>query len=242
MLNDINGFHVNAGHVDDAIAAASDGRIAEGSVGGGTGMICHGFKGGIGTASRVRPMDEGGFTVGVLVQANHGRRERLSVNGAPVGLEIGPSEIPLPLDPAVQSPGEAGSIIVVVATDAPLLPSQCSRLAQRAGLGVARTGGVGEHASGDMFLCFATGNRGMIAGQPGHRGPVTVPLTMLSDSYITGLFDAVVEATEEAILNALLTTQTMVGRDGITAYGLPGEAVSGVLAAHRGTTKTNLDV
>jgi D-aminopeptidase len=229
LLNDLNGFHVRPEHVRAAIESAIDGPVAEGSVGSGTGMICHGFKGGIGTASRVRPQDHGGFTVGVLVQANHGRRERLAVGGAPVGRDIGADEIPLPGDPGALAPG-LGSIIVIVATDAPLLPTQCARLAQRAGLGLARAGGVGEHTSGDLFLCFATGNRGMQTGELGHASELTVPLRMLSDSYITGLFDAVVEATEEAIVNAILGAETMVGRDGITAHALSGERLVAALA------------
>jgi D-aminopeptidase len=231
MLNDINGFHVHAEHVDEALAAAAGGPVAEGGVGSGTGMISHGFKGGIGTASRVRPQNEGGFTVGVLVQANYGRRQRFAVNGAPVGLAIGPDEIPEPGDPTAAAAG-AGSIIIVVATDAPLLPMQCDRLAQRAGLGVARTGGVGEHTSGDIFICFATGNRGMVPGELGQEGDVTVPVQMLSDAYITGLFDATVEATEEAIVNAIVGAETMVGRDGITAHALPGERLAAFLDAY----------
>jgi D-aminopeptidase len=233
VLNDINGFHVTAEHVDQAIAAATAGPVPEGSVGGGTGMISHAFKGGIGSASRVLPSEQGGFTVGVLVQANHGRRERFQVNGVPVGMVIGPQELPAPgwpPPPARPSqPQGGGSIIVVVATDAPLLPNQCGRLAQRAGLGIARTGGVGENSSGDLFIAFATGNRGMAAGQPGAPDPLTVPLRMLSNAYITPLFDAVVEATEEAILNAILQAGTMVGRDGITAHGLDGERLLEVL-------------
>lgn len=130
-------------------------------------------------------------------------------------------------------PSGSGSIIGVVATDSPLLPHQCTRLAQRAGLGVARMGGVGERTSGDLFLCFATGNRGMTAGELGRESPPTVPLTMLSDTHITGLFDAVVEATEEAILNAMLSAETMVGRDGITVHALPGERVAAILARHQ---------
>ncbi len=227
LLNDLNGFHVRPEHVHEAIDTAGDGRVTEGSVGSGTGMICHGFKGGIGTASRVRPRAEGGYTVGVLVQANHGRRERFAVNGAPVGREIGPGEIPTPTDPSLAE--GSGSIIVIVATDAPLLPMQCNRLAQRAGLGVARTGGVGEHTSGDLFFCFATGNRGMTTGELGARAPLTASLEMLSDAYITGLFDAVVECTEEAIVNAILAADTMVGRDGVTAHGLSGERLLAAL-------------
>ena len=224
LLNDLNGFHVAPQHVHEAIAAAGDGPVAEGGVGSGTGMICHGFKGGIGTASRVGGDRDGGFTVGVLVQANHGRRARLSINGVPVGRHVGPDVVPLPADPADVSEG-SGSIIVVIATDAPLLPHQCQRLAQRAGLGIARTGGVGEHTSGDLFLCFATGNRGMTPGELGRPGRLTVPLTMLSDAYITPLFDAVVEATEEAIVNALFSAETMTGRDGIIAHALPADLV-----------------
>jgi len=183
-------------------------------------MICHGFKGGIGTASRVV---DNGFTVGVLVQANHGRRERLTVVGVPVGERI---DVPLPAAPA----GGAGSIVVVVATDAPLLPHQCDRLAQRAGLGVARLGAGGEHFSGDLFFAFATGNTGLPASDYGASSPLTVPLQMLSNTFITPLFDAVSDATEEAILNALLAAETMTGRDGITAWALEAAALEEALA------------
>jgi D-aminopeptidase len=216
VLNDLNGFHVRPEHVHEAIAAAAGGTVPEGAVGAGTGMICHGFKGGIGTASRVRPEPEGGHTVGVLVLANHGQRQRLSVNGVQVGRAF--DDIPEP-GPA----GGAGSIIVIVASDAPLLPHQCTRLAQRAGLGVARVGGLGEHSSGDLFLCFATGNRGMTAGVLDEEAPPTFPLRMLPDAHITGLFEAVVEATEEAIVNALLGAKTTEGCDGVVAHALPGE-------------------
>jgi D-aminopeptidase len=228
VLNDLNGFHVRPEHVHDAFVAAHEGPVEEGAVGSGTGMICHGFKGGIGTASRVVSESDGGYTVGVLVQANHGRRERFAVNGVPVARAL--EDIPLP-GPVGSSAAGAGSIIVVVATDAPLLPHQCERLAQRAGLGVARVGGVGEHTSGDLFLCFATGNRGMTAGGIGERAPQTFPLAMLSDVYVTPLFDAVVEATEEAIVNAVLGAVTTEGRDGIVAHALPGERLAGALAA-----------
>jgi D-aminopeptidase len=182
-------------------------------------MICHQFKGGIGTSSRVLPGDAGGFTVGVLVQANHGRRERLCVDGAPVGRVITAEAVPVPESEV--APG-SGSIIVVVATDAPLLPLQLNRLAQRAGLGVARTGGVGENSSGDMFVAFATGNRGLPADH--HPGPdlLTTPVTMLANRCLTPLFDAVVEATEEAIVNALLAAGTMTGAGGRVAHGLDG--------------------
>jgi D-aminopeptidase len=219
LLNDVAGQHVKPEHVEEALAAAKGGPVAEGNVGGGTGMICHGFKGGIGTASRVV---EAGFTVGVLVQANHGRRERLVIAGVPIGERL---HVPLP----AASVEGGGSIIVVVATDAPLLSHQCSRLAQRAGLGIARLGAGGEHFSGDLFLAFATGNRGLPASDYGADAPPTVPLRMLTDTHITPLFDAAADATEEAILNALLAAETMTGRDGITAHALDAAALAGAL-------------
>jgi D-aminopeptidase len=237
VLNDTNGFHVRAEHLHAAIAGAVGGPVAEGAVGGGTGMICHGFKGGIGTASRVRVGGSGsgdGHTVGVLVQANHGQRRRLAVNGVPVGRMF--DDVPLPADPPGPGSEGAGSIIVVIATDAPLLPHQCTRLAQRAGLGIARVGGLGEHTSGDLFLCFATGNRGMTPGDLGEQPPPSFDVRMLADAHITGLFEAVVEATEEAIVNALLTAETTEGRDGIVAHGLDGERLAAELrsGARRG--------
>lgn len=219
MLNDVNGQHVKPEHVADAIRSATSGPVPEGNVGGGTGMICHDFKGGIGTASRRLGADAGGWTVGVLVQANHGRRERLRVEGVAVGELIPASDVPLPAPISARPPG-AGSIITIVATDAPLIPTQCARLAQRCGLGIARTGGVGEHWSGDLFLAFSTANRGIPASELGEATPQTVSLTMLTNAHITPLFDMVVEATEEAILNALLAAETMTGRDGITAHRL----------------------
>jgi D-aminopeptidase len=165
----------------------------------------------------------GGYTIGILVQANHGRRERLRVNGAPVGEAIPPSEVPLP----GRIEAGAGSIIIVVATDAPLLPTQCARLAQRAGLGIARTGGVGEDTSGDLFLAFATGNRDLVRDE--EQPSLTRSVEMLHNAYITALFDAVVEATEEAILNALLAAETMTGKDGVTAYALDPDRLLEVL-------------
>jgi D-aminopeptidase len=233
-LNDVNGQHVRPEHVEAALSGASTGPVEEGNVGGGTGMICHGFKGGIGTASRVVPQRAGGHTVGVLVQANYGRRERLSVDGVPVGRAITTEEIPLPIPrryPWGDWPdGGAGSIIVVVATDAPLLPHQCERLAQRAGLGLARMGGAGEHSSGDLFIAFSTGN-----AEAGSLPALTKTSTvrMLSDEFITPLFYAVIEATEAAILNALLAAETMTGRDGNTAHGLPIDRFLQVMRAAR---------
>ncbi len=232
ILNDVNGFHVKADHVAQALAVASEGPVPEGNMGSGTGMICHGFKGGIGTASRVVEQSSGGYTVGVLVQANHGRRERLQVNGVPVGEIISPAEVPLPAPPEMPQYG-AGSIIVVVATDAPLLPSQCARLAQRAGLGIARVGGVGEHWSGDLFLAFSTANHGIPASDLGSETALTLDLKMLSNTYINALFDAVVESTEEAIINALLAAENMVGRDDVTAHRLDPQRLVAIMEQYR---------
>ena len=229
-LNDIEGQHVTAGHALAALETARSAPVGhsvdEGSVGGGTGMICHDFKGGIGTSSRVVDDASGGYTVGVLVQANHGRRERLRVNGVPVGERLGPEVVPLPVETG-GSEG-SGSIIILVATDAPLLPHHCNRLAQRAGFGVARTGGVGEHSSGDLVLAFATGNRGLVVGETALQGAREIPLRMLSDAYIVPLYDAVIDATEEAIVNAMLAAETMAGHRG-QVYALTAESLRGAL-------------
>jgi D-aminopeptidase len=225
-LNDINGMHVRREHARAALESAAPGPVAEGNVGGGTGMICHEFKGGIGTSSRVLEA-AGGYVVGVLVQANYGRRERLRVDGVPVGRDIPADVVPLPGVPGGR-PG--GSIIVLVATDAPLLPSQCERLAQRAGLGIARAGGVGENSSGDLFLCFATGNRGLPGGDVDAANPLTVPLEMVPNGHITHFFDAVVEATEEAILNALCAAETMTGNNGMVVHELSIDLLVDALA------------
>jgi len=236
LLNDIDGFHVTADHVDEALAAASGGAVAEGVVGGGTGMICHEFKGGIGTASRVVDAASGGFTVGVLVQANYGRRDWLRVDGVPVGEAIPTSEIATPYD-AIEDdesietpPPGSGSIIVIVATDAPLLPHQCERLAQRAGLGIARMGGTGAHSSGDLFLCFATGNRTLPRTSFRSDPRIVADIRVLNDFAIGPLFDATIEATEEAILNALVGAATTSGRDGITAHALPHDRLLETMA------------
>jgi D-aminopeptidase len=215
LLNDIDGFHVKTEHVFEALEGASSGPVAEGNVGGGTGMICHGFKGGIGTASRL----VGDYTVGVLVQANHGRRSRLQVNCIAVGRELGPNRIPLP-----QRPTPGGSIIVIAATDAPLLPHQCDRVAQRTALGVARTGGAGENSSGDFGLVFATGN----AELRGRKR--TVAVEMLANERMDGMFYAVIEATEEAIVNALLAADTMTGRVG-TVHRLDPQLLADVMSS-----------
>lgn len=242
-LSDINGFHVRPEHVEAALESASSGPVAEGAVGGGTGMICHEFKGGIGTASRALPERAGGWTVGVLVQANYGRRGLLRIDGVPVGLEIPISEVPSPwpsprpglAEPPPGSgdpPPGSGSIIIVVATDAPLLPNQCARLAQRAGLGLARTGGLGATSSGDLFLAFATGNRHHPPGEAAVDGAGVVAVRMLVDPALDPLIEATVEATEESIANALVAAETMVGRDGITAHRLPHDRLREVMEQH----------
>jgi D-aminopeptidase len=231
-MNDINGQHVSTEHVREALSSASTGPVEEGSVGGGTGMICHEFKGGIGTASRRVPENDGGWTVGALVQANYGRRRMLRVDGAPVGRVLGTERIPSPYENGETPPAGTGSIIVVLATDAPLLPIQCDRLAKRAAIGLGRMGGGLDNGSGDIFLAFATGNTG-IPPAGIFDPPATVPIRMVSDKHITPLFYAAAEATEAAILNALLAAGGMTGRDGITAYGLTPELLLDALGEVR---------
>ncbi len=226
-LNDIDGQHVKSEHLFVALAAASAGPVAEGNVGAGTGTKAFGFKAGIGTASRVVREAHGGHTVGVLVQANHGRRERLTVDGVPVGREVSGDEIP---GPELRQP-DGGSIIVVVATDAPLLPYQCRRLAQRASLGIARGGGGGEHSSGDIAIAFATGNRGL-RPEEDDGAPPHAEVRMLNDRHIDDLFWAAIEATEEAILNALVAAETMTGRDGITFHAIPHHRLREVMVRY----------
>jgi D-aminopeptidase len=218
LLSDIRGMHVRLEHVRAAVDAAASGPVAEGCVGGGTGMVCHGFKGGIGTSSRRLTEDAGGWTVGVLVQANHGQRSRLSIDGVPVGLEIPTQEIPDPYEALKISWTATSSIIGIIATDAPLLPGQCRRLAQRAAIGVARTGGLGENFSGDIFLAFSTGNLGL-RDRAGEAGSLSV--RMLPNEAMNPLFEAVADATEEAIVNALCVATTTTGIDGRTAYAIP---------------------
>jgi L-aminopeptidase/D-esterase-like protein len=204
-LNDTFGFHVADKHAFEALDAARGGRVAEGSVGGGTGMTCFEFKAGIGTASRVLKEKQGGYTVGVLVQANFGLREQLLVAGAPVGREI--------LDGRYKK-REDGSIIIVVATDAPLLPHQLKRLARRASLGLGRTGSIAGNGSGDLFLAFSSANAG--AAKPeGLR-----QATFLPNERLDPLFEATVQATEEAIINSLVAGRTMIGRDDHKVLGM----------------------
>jgi D-aminopeptidase len=196
-------------------------------------MVCHEFKGGIGTSSRVVPTSFGGHTVGVLVQANYGKRAWLRVDGVPVGAEIGVDQVPSPFDGEANRlpPAGSGSIIVVVATDAPLLPHQCERLAQRAGLGIARAGGTGGQTSGDLFLAFATGNRLPIEDED-HPATLAYDVRAVGDGVIDALFDGVIEATEEAIVNALVAAETMVGRDGVTAHALPHDRLLEVISRY----------
>jgi D-aminopeptidase len=220
-LSDINGMHVKPEHVWSAIEAASDGPVPEGCVGGGTGMICHEFKGGIGTSSRVLPEDEGGWTVGVLVQANYGSRHLLRIDGLPMGDLIPCSEVPGFREERAASGGDTGdgSIIIIVATDAPLLPHQCERLAQRATIGLARVGGIGANSSGDIFLAFATGNRGLPGAE--EKTLQLASCRMVPNDGMTPLFEACAEATEEAILNAMCMATTTVGIHGRTIHALP---------------------
>jgi len=242
-LNDSRGRHVSVEDTVRAIESAREGPVAEGAVGAGTGMISYEFKGGIGTASRVLPAADGGWTVGVLVNANMGRRRELTVAGVPVGREItslmpleGGGSARLAPGPAPElalgaaqggvpgaapggEPGEwvgDGSIIIVVATDAPLDHLKLRRLASKASLGLARTGTISSHGSGDIFLAFSTGNR-----VPHYAKPLTYTLKVVPDSHLNPLFEAAEEATEEAILNSLAMATTTVGRDGNTAFALP---------------------
>jgi D-aminopeptidase len=222
-LNDINAFHLKAEHVYQAINSAAGGPVDEGAVGGGTGMICYDFKGGIGTSSRVINIPSGKFTVGALVQANHGDREMLRIDGVPVGREIGYDKVPSGWD----EPPAGSSIIVIIATDAPLLPVQCKRLAQRATIGLARTGCIGHNGSGDLFLAFATGNNIPVP----HKKPYEVK--MLPHQQMNPLMEATAEAVEEAVLNALTAAETVVGYKGRTAYALPLDELERVMRAYR---------
>jgi L-aminopeptidase/D-esterase-like protein len=221
-LNDINGFHVRPAHVFAALDSARSGAVAEGNVGGGTGMVCYGFKGGIGTASRRLSDQAGGYTVGVLVQANFGVRRQLRIDGVPVGREIPQAERPGGAEDDEQD-FERGSIIIVVATDAPLLPHQLERLARRAALGVARTGSVSGNGSGDIFVAFSTAN----TGAAGDTAVVTV--RSLPNERLNPVFAATVEATEEAIVNALVAAETMVGVDGHRVEALPHDRLREVM-------------
>jgi len=227
LLNDIWGQHVGPAQVTEALARAEPGPVAEGAVGGGTGMICHEFKGGIGSASRCLTPDQGGWTVGVLVQANHGQRRELRIDGYPVGRVLG--DIPSPF--AERGEPGMGSIVVIIATDAPLLPHQCQRLAQRASIGIARTGGGTEDASGDLFVAFSTAEQQLPPAAYGRKGvPFSQAVQMLNNDHITPLFMAAAEAVEEAIVNAMLAGEDMYTADGVLVPGLAGDRLLAALA------------
>jgi len=211
-LSDPSALAVRPEHVHAALKAAKGGPVAEGNVGGGTGMNTHEFKAGIGTASRLAEVAGESWTLGVLVQANYGRRHQLRLDGRAIGTAIPTSDVPSPWPVA----RDEGSIIAVVATDAPLLPHQCRRLAQRAGMGVARTGGIAAPASGDIFLAFSTGNVHSAAEDKQLHSARFLP-----DMALAGLFQAVIEATEESIWNALCAAETMTGREGRTSHAIP---------------------
>lgn len=215
-LNDINGFHVKPEDAWHALDTAHSGPVEEGNVGGGTGMICNEFKGGIGTSSRVLDAKFGGYSVGVLVQCNYGRRDQLRVAGVPVGKEI-------PDRPAYSSGDDTGSIIVVVATDAPLIPTQLKRIARRVSLGLGRDGSYSGDGSGDIFIAFSTANPGAVGTKGLHQ------LTMLPNDSLDPIFLATVQATEEAVINAMVAAETMTGIDNHTVIALPHERLREVL-------------
>lgn len=219
-LNDVWGFHVQPEHVFDALDSASDGRVSEGNVGGGTGMIAYAFKGGIGTASRRIAVGEEAYTVGVLLQANHGKRENLQIAGVPVGREI-PDLMPSRDSAAA----EKNSLVIILATDAPLTPTQLRRLARRAALGVGRGGSIGGYMSGELALAFSTGNTIAIGQQ---EQTLTSPTAWHGEA-LNGLFKAAVQATEEALANALVAAETMTGANNLTVHALPEERLQSVL-------------
>lgn len=245
LLNDIHGQHVTRQHVFDALDAASDAPVEQGNVGGGTGMVCHEFKGGIGSSSRQLREAEGGWTVGAMVQANYGERPTFRVDGVPVG-RILADRIPVPTRAGVTPgmPGGSGSIIIVLATDAPLLPADCRRLAMRSGTGLARVGGSIADGSGDIAIAFATGNDAIPSEfyQLKHSAsgvnrrpaaPLTFPLNSVSHQSLDPLFEAAAEATEEAIINALLAADTMTGRDDVTVNALEPDLLIEAMKHHR---------
>ncbi|MDH3271336.1 MAG: P1 family peptidase, partial [Gemmatimonadota bacterium] len=231
-LNDILGQHVT---VDDALAAmngATAGPVPEGNVGGGTGMICHRFKGGIGTSSRAVEVDGAPYTVGVLVQCNYGSREQLRIAGVPVGREIpdllptrpGPDGIELDADDGAD---REGSIIVVVGTDAPLLPHQLKRVARRVSLGLGRNGSTSGNGSGDIFVAFSTANREAARERDGRSS-----LAIVANERLNPIFGATVEATEEAVVNAMVAAETMTGADAVTVHRLPHERLREILRTY----------
>ncbi len=229
VLNDINGFHIKLKHVWHALETAKGGPVEEGNVGGGTGMICHEFKGGTGTSSRIIDNSLGGYTVGILVQANYGTRRQLTISGVPVGKELADVFLPLINTTSAEKLSknsdlsESGSIIVVLATDAPLLPHQLKRLAARVSLGIGKTGGIGGNGSGDILIAFSTANKTAF-----NRTAATT-ITMYSNDLMNDLFAATIQATEEAVINALVAAKTMKGINDNTIFALPHEEVINIL-------------
>jgi D-aminopeptidase len=221
-LNDVNGFHVHPEDAFHALDVAHSGVVEEGSVGGGTGMICNEFKGGIGTSSRVLDAKAGGYTVGVLVQCNYGAREELRVAGVNVGREIPEHTV---------WNGDVGSIIAVVATDAPLIPTQLKRVARHVALGLARNGSYGGNGSGDIFLAFSTANPGAISPRGLHQ------VTMLPNDSLDPVFLATVQATEEAVINAMVAAKTMTGADDRTVIALPHDRLRAILKKYNRLAK-----
>ncbi len=226
-LNDIRGLHVKRQHVFEALDRASGGPVAEGNVGGGTGMIGYAFKGGIGTSSRQLNAAEGGYTIGVLVQANFGSRDQLVIDGVPVGREMVNEALPEVKSEGQPNLDHEGSVIVVIATDAPLSSRQLERLARRASLGLARTGTASGNTSGDIFLAFSTAN--VI---PQQDPPKVLDARLLSTDEINPVFRAVVEATEESVINALMKAETMTGINGNTVHALPYDRLAQVMARY----------
>ena len=227
-LNDINGFHVKPEHAIHAIDSAQSGAVTEGNVGGGTGMICSGYKGGIGTSSRRLSENDGGYMVGVLVQCNFGSRQNLRIAGIPVGREIS-SEDPYAYQPSEIS--ERGSIIIVVATDAPLISTQLKRLAHRATLGLGRLGSISGNGSGDIFIAFSTANTSVAASKE------VVNVKMLPNDSLDPIFAATVQATEEAIVNAMVAAESMTGIDGHHVTALPHDQLRAVLKKYNRLTR-----
>lgn len=222
VLNNINGFKVTEQHVYEALQSASGGAVAEGNVGGGTGMRCHGFKGGTGTASRVLPETEGGFTVGALVQANHGTREEFCIQGVHVGKKIKGYEQEI----TSMSPKDGdGSIIVILATDAPVLPWQLTKMCKRIPLGIGRLGGGCQNGSGDIFLAFSTANAEAFSYDKSN-------IVLLSDYRMDELYKAVVQCVEEAILNAMFGAETMIGRNCNSVPAIPHDQVLDILSKY----------
>src|SRR6266498_4376167 len=234
ILNDINSFHVKKEDAWAALDSAASGPVMEGNAGGGTGMICHGFKGGIGTASRVVDKKYGGYTIGVLVQANYGSRSQLTIAGVPVGKEL-LDTLPLQIKSQASTKvkmgndinNETGSIIVIVATDAPLLPHQLKRIAQRVSLGIGKMGGIGSNGSGDIFLAFSTANKNAFERNKEET------VTIYPNDNMNVLFTATIQATEEAIINALIAAKTMKGIDDNTVPALPHETVINILKKYK---------